>query len=159
MRTTTLFDKYMEKVIFRNLDNSELWEIIDKNVDHILIHQFDPHQKNEWWTTSISVRENFELKNVSVRQMQFDLSTNLAGLKNILKLNSLFLNIYQFNRPIPNTLQINELPEQARESILKQNGLEYIILNQLEDTIIESVSLEFINKIRQNPLIKDRIVC
>ncbi len=148
----------MEQVIFRNLDNSEVWEIIDKNAEHILIHQFNPHQIIEWWNASISIKKNLELKNVLVRQMQFDLLTNLSGLKSILDENFLFLDIYQFNKHVADTLEINRLPESSKENILIQNGLEYIIRIQLEDTIIESYNEDFIAKIRENPLINDRII-
>ena len=148
----------MDRLILRNIDNSELWQIIDKKAEHILIHQFNPHQTIEWWSTSIQIKEDFELKNVSVRQMTFDLLTNLDGLKKILDLNSLYLNIYQFNRPISGTLLIYDLPEKSKDSILKQNGLEYIIENNLEDTIVYSFNIDFLNNLRQNPLIKDKVL-
>ena len=148
----------MDRLILRNIDNSELWDILDKKCDHILVHQFNPHQTIAWWTTSIKIRENLELKNVSVRQMNFDLLTNLDGLKSILELNSLYLYIYQFNRPVSGGLLINDLPAESKDSILKQNGLEYIIMNELEDTIIYSFNIDFLTNLRQNPLLKDRIL-
>jgi hypothetical protein len=148
----------MDRLILRNIDNSELWELIDKRAEYILIHQFNPHETTEWWSTSIQVRENFALNNVSVRQMSFDLLTNLDGLKSILNLNSLFLSVYQFNRPVSGTLLIDKLPEESRDNILKQNGLEYIIENNLEDTIIYSFNIDFLNNLRQNHFIKDRIL-
>lgn len=148
----------MERVVFRNLDNADLWEIIDKNVEHVLLHQFNPHTTIEWWTSSISLNKNNELKNISVRQMHFDLLTDLSQLKRILELNTLYLDIYQFNRPVPNTLLIDYLPENARENILKQNGLEHIIIIDLEDTIIKSFNADYISNIRQNTLINNFII-
>lgn len=149
----------MEKVVLRNIDNEEIFnQIVDKRCENILIHNFNPHERIEWWTTTIKIDESVNLVDVNVRSMSFDLQTNISNLEKILKLNNSFLSIYQFNCPIPNTLMIDALPENGKDAILKQNGLEHIIFIELEDTIVASYSSDFINSIRENSNLASRII-
>ena len=146
-------------VVLRNIDNDEIFEnIVDKCCSNILLHNFNPHESIKWLSTSININKDILLENVLVRNMCFDLQIDIYALKKILSIDRLYLNIYQFNRPIPNTLLIDHLPENNREKILRQNGLEHIIWIELEDTIVMSYNADFLKKIRENKTISDRII-
>jgi len=148
----------MEEVTIRPLDsNTEIWDIIDKIVDHILVHQFDPHSSIEWWNSSVKVKSDLTLENIKVRSMQFDIQTNVNGLKQILDLNTAYLNIYQFSKPIPDTLEIEWLPPNNTENILLQNGLVHIFWIEFEYVTIKSIRPDFIKSIKENHLFSDRI--
>lgn len=139
----------MEKVVLSDIDNEALWEkIIDKQFEHILIHQFNPNYTIDWWQTSIKINDALELNNISVRQMQFDLTTDLATLKKIIDLNTHYLSVYQFANPVPGTLILEQLPEHSKEAILKQNGLQHIIHISFEFISIESFNNEYLEDIR-----------
>ena len=109
----------MKEITIEIESQDELWSLFDKMYDYILIHKFNPNENIEWWKSDIKVNQDFDLKNVSVRNMKFDLQTDLDGLKQILKLQARQECIYQFDRPVPDTLCIEMLPEESLDNILK----------------------------------------
>ena len=81
--------------------NDEIWNAFDKELNSIFIHKFHPNNTIEWWKTDLKPKNGEIIKNLSVRQMVCNIQTNLDGLKQILKLNSNQLRIYQFEKNIP----------------------------------------------------------
>lgn len=82
--------------------------------------------------------------------MVFDVLTDLNGLKNILEQNTNQLRIYQFDKPVANTLSIDFLPEKNREQILLQNGLKHFYFCNFEFLTKASADKQFINDIENN---------
>ncbi|MFO0435836.1 MAG: hypothetical protein ACK5ZT_11390 [Sphingobacteriaceae bacterium] len=89
--------------------------------------------------------------------MTFDILTNVAGLKQILDVESNFLDIYQFTKPLADSLTIEALPKDNAINILKQNGLQHIITVDFEFITVKSFNKDFINSIRNNPFYADKI--
>lgn len=147
----------METIRFTLESNSEIWSIIDQTADHVLVHNFQPNAVSEWWTSSIQLKSNFILENVSIRNLQFDLQTTISGLRQILEQETDFLDIYQFDRPVSDTMVIGKLPEATAERILIQNGLQHIIKIYFESITLSSVNPEYIRSIVENPLFAERI--
>lgn len=147
----------MESIRFTLDTNLEIWEFIDKSADHILIHNFQPHNILEWWTSTVNLSPTKILKDIQVRNMQFDIQTTISGLRQILDHESNSLDIYQFNRPISDTLVIEALPSKNAETILILNGLQHIISVDFESVTVSSVSTDFIKSIAQNPAFTNRI--
>ncbi len=138
--------------------NEEIWELFDKKVDSIYIHRFIPNETLAWWKTDFKTDNRREFKNLSVRLMEMDVQTDLNGLKKILDLNTRQLRIYQFDKPIPDTLEIGSLPEKNRNQILKQNGLKHFFFVNFEFITIGSFDSEFIANIETKPTLKKRII-
>lgn len=147
----------MKELVFEINSNEEIWELIDKNFNHIFIHKFMPNKAIEWWSTNLKMKNNETFENLSVRNMEFDISTDLAGLQKILTLNTYQLRIYQFDKPIPHTLSLEHLPENNRKKILQQNGLKQSYFCDFEFLTISSVDDKFIEGIENNPIFRDRI--
>ncbi|MDO8998460.1 MAG: hypothetical protein Q7W45_01755 [Bacteroidota bacterium] len=147
----------MDSISFTLDANKEIWEFLDKTVDHVLVHNFHADNSVKWWTSTIKISPQITLDNVQVRSMQFDIQTNVVGLKQILDIESNFLDIYQFNKPIADSLTIDALPKDNAINILKKNGLQHIICVEFELITVKSFSSDFINSIRDNPLFVDRI--
>lgn len=147
----------MKELMFEINSNEEIWELIDKNFNHIFIHKFMPNQAIEWWSTDLKMKNNETFENLSVRNMEFDISTDLGGLEKILTLNTYQLRIYQFDKPIPHTLSLEHLPENNRGKILQQNGLKQTYFCDFEFLTISSVNDKFIEGIENNPIFRDRI--
>lgn len=127
--------------------SEDIWQIIDKKVNAIFIHKFNPNNVIEWWKTDLKSKNSDTIKNLSVRQLVVDIQTDLDGLKQILKLNSNQLRIYQFEKNIPDSLIIENLPEKSRFEILKQNGLRHFFFLDFEFLTIRSFDNDFINSI------------
>jgi hypothetical protein len=147
----------MTEVTFEINSNQEVWELFDKKLNSIFIHKFNPNQVIEWWKTDLKTKSGTEFKNLSVRQMQFDIQTDLSELKNILELNTNQLRIYQFDKPISDTLEIERLPEKSLNQILKQNGLRHYFFIDFEIITIGSFETDFIKSIETNPTFESRI--
>ena len=147
----------MQELTFEIESNEEIWELFDKDLNSIFIHKFVPNEVIEWWKTDIKTQNGTEFKNISVRQMEMDVQTDLSGLKKILELNTRQLRIYQFEKPISDTLEIERLPEKNRNMILKQNGLKHFFFVDFEFITIGSFESEFINGIELNPKFETRI--
>ena len=138
----------MEKITIEIDSNEEVLKLIDKNINNIFIHKFMPNEVIEWWNTNITTNDGTEFENLNVRQMEMDVQTDLIGLKKILDLNTEQLRIYQFDKPISNTLEIDRLPEKNIYNILKQNGLKHFFFTDFEYLTIGSFDSEFISRIK-----------
>jgi len=147
----------MKELTFEINSNVEIWKLFDKSLNSIFIHGFVPNEYVEWWKTDLKINKLKQLKNLSVRLMKMDVKTDLNGLKEILELNTNQLSIYQFEKPISNTLQIERLPEHNRDKILKQNGLKHIFFINFEFITIKSFDSEFLAKIASHPIFEKRI--
>uniref|UniRef100_UPI00404AA988 hypothetical protein n=1 Tax=Flavobacterium sp. TaxID=239 RepID=UPI00404AA988 len=147
----------MNELTFEINSNEEIWELLDKDLNSIFIHKFVPNEVIEWWKTDLKTQNGTEFKNLSVRQMELDVQTDLKGLKKILELNTNQLRIYQFEKPISDTLEIERLPEKNRNLILKQNGLKHLFFVNFEFITIGSFESEFIKEIERNPKFVKRI--
>nr|WP_299383102.1 hypothetical protein [Allomuricauda sp.] len=147
----------MHKLTFEIESNEEIWELFDKDLDSIFIHGFVPHEVIEWWKTDLKTQDGTEIKNLSVRQMEMDVQTDLNGLKKILELNTNQLRIYQFEKSISDTLEIDRLPKKKQNLILKQNGLKHFFFLDFEFITIGSFDSEFLTRIEQNPKFGERI--
>ncbi|MDF3025813.1 MAG: hypothetical protein K0S23_120 [Fluviicola sp.] len=147
----------METIRFTIDTNLEIWEFIDKTVDHILIRSFQAHNILEWWESTVKLSPTNTLKNVKVRNMQFDIQTNISGLRQILEQESNSLDIYQFNKAISDTLVIEALPDNDAERILIQNGLQHIISVNFESITVLSIRPDFIKGIAENSTFATRI--
>ncbi len=138
--------------------NDEIWQLFDKGLNTIFVHKFNPHEAIEWWQTNLKTKNGIEFKNLFVKQMSMDIMTDLDGLKEIVALNTNQLRIYQFEKPVSNSLDIERLPEASRNAILKQNGLHHTFFIDFEFITIASFEPKFINAIALNPNFAERII-
>ena len=150
-------EESMKNLCFEINSNEEIWSLIDKNLNNIFIHKFMPNERIGWWKTNLKMPNNILFENLEVRNMEFDIRTDLNGLKEILEINTNQLRIYQFEKPLPETLVLEFLPESNRQNILLQNGLKHFFFCDFEFLTIESVDSEFINEIEKNETFTERI--
>lgn len=147
----------MNEVAFELETNEEIWELIDKQVEYIFIPQFNPATEIRWWKADLKIN-GLELKNANVRQMTFDLQTNLTELKEILKLNTYQFSIYQFEKPVPHTLMLEQLSDKTKYKILQQNGLKHVFWINFEFISISSFDSNFIKGIKEHSNFAERII-
>jgi len=140
----------MKEITIELKSENELWSLFDKRYDYILIHKFNPNEAILWWKSDIRVNENFEIKDTYVRNMQFDIQTDLTGLEKVLQLKTRQLRIYQFDRPVPDTLCIETLPDESINKILKSNGLKHKYWIDFEFVTVCSFDERFIETINEN---------
>jgi hypothetical protein len=138
--------------------DQEILKLFDKNFNTFFIHKFNPNESIEWWKTTFKIKSGEVLNDISVRGMELDIQTDWQGLKQILALNARFQSIYQFDKPVPNTLVFDYLPEDQRNVILKQNGLKHYFIIEYEFITIGSFDIAFIESIEKNPLFQNQII-
>ena len=148
----------MKSITLEIESNSEIVSLFDKSVKYFFVHRFDPHPIMEWYKADVKLGDGFELKNANVRSMEFDLQTDLYGIKKILELNTNQLGIYQFDKVLPDTLVLEHLPEESKDMILKNNGLKHFFWIDFEFITIESFDSDFIKLIEENPMFAERII-
>ncbi len=137
--------------------NEDIWLILDKKMNSIFIHKFNPNNTIEWWKTDLKIKNGSTFKNISVRELVCDIQTDLDGLKQILELTTNQLRIYQFEKKIADSLIIENIPEKSRFEILKQNGLRHFFFLDFEFLTISSFDINFINRIKKNQDFENRM--
>jgi hypothetical protein len=147
----------MKELVFEIHSNEEIWSLVDKDLNSVFIHNFIPNEALEWWKTDLRTPKGIEFKNLKVRQLQMDVQTDLNGLKKILEHNTRQLRIYQFEKEIPNTLDVGSLAEQKKYKILEQNGLKHFFFLNFEFITIRSFKPVFIKRIETNPKFAERV--
>jgi hypothetical protein len=138
--------------------NEDIWQLLDKRLEIVFIHKFRPNNKIEWWKTNLEIKNGTKFTDLNIRQMEMDIQTDLIGLKNLLEINSHQLRIYQFDKNIPDSLIIENIPEKSRFDILKQNGLRHTFFLDFEFLTIRSFDFEYINAIKTNSIFENRII-
>lgn len=134
----------MYELTLEMMDNDEFINTVDSTAAYFYIHRFSPNQVIEWWKTDLKCKGGEVFEHLEVRQMEMDVRTDAEGLKKIIDLNTHQLSIYQFEKPIPDTLVLDYLPEDKRDLILKQNGLKHIYYVNFETLTIRSWEKEFL---------------
>jgi hypothetical protein len=142
----------MESIRLKVKSNSELWALIDRKADHILIQQFSPAEEDSWNRISIEIDEGFHMKDAKIRDLRFDLSCGPYALKRILELNTPRLEIYQFSSAIPDTLG-----SAAGIEELQAAGLEHLITIDRGSVHIRSFNADYLQSVRAHPEFADKI--
>ncbi len=146
----------MRTIIFKDLDDKDILDIVDPAIPYILIPNFRPHSAREWWTTDIQLDSKEYLKNVDVRDLIVDLMTDKNTIEKIFKRGQFNqLALFQFNKRISNTLKIDELPSGTADSILIQNGLvnkiwinyEFVELSSTDNNYLETIKERYKSKL------------
>ena len=148
---------HMECQLFLNLDTEEILEhLLDKRYNHLYVLNFKPDYSRNWVKGTIVIPDGLNLVNITIRDLSFDLKTNLIDLKKLIEIYG-FMDIYQFNKPISDNLLIKIIPDESKEKILRQNGLEHIIEIDKEDTIVRSFDKGYIDGLRQNNILSKKL--
>lgn len=141
-----------------SLDNNEaVYQLINKNFNHFLIHQFQPTYSSEWVKSTIT-NKIISLENITTRKMSFDILCDLKKVKEISLLNTKYLNIYQFKKPVPDSLLIDNLKAEMIDNVLQQNGLQHKYFINNEYLTVYSFNKEFIQIIENDPVWRNFII-
>ena len=141
-----------------SLDNNEaVFKLINKNYNHFLIHQFQPTYSSEWLDATLKTKY-VSFDNLSVRNMSFDIFCDLKKIEEISLLNTTYINIYQFDKTISDSLHIENLKPEIVYNVLKQNGLQHKYFVNNEFLSIYSFDKKFIENIENDPYWKSFIL-
>ena len=137
--------------------NDEVIKLIDKDYNHFLIHQFNPTYSSDWKQADVKMK-GVSLKDITVRKMCFDILCDIKKVEEITLLNIPYLNIYQFNKPISDSLLIENLKPEIKDRVLQQNGLQHKYFINNEYITIYSFDESFIKNIENDPIWNDSIL-
>jgi hypothetical protein len=162
---TNVTSKYfkMKSIVFKDLTNDQIVDILDPAIPNILIPGFRPHKNRRWQLTDIDLGLDDGLKRVNARDLTVDLMTDKRTAEQILK-NGYFnqLSLFQFTKPIPDTLKVSELPVATMDEILIHNGLinrvwvnyEFVEFSSKDDDYFEMIKVMYIAKAILEPSVK-----
>ncbi|MGQ2984054.1 hypothetical protein [Flavobacterium sp.] len=137
--------------------NKQLLDIIGNSPDYFLLHKHMPQPALRWEKADIHIN-GLVLDNVDIRCLQFDVKTNFQELNRIIRHSIYNISIYQFEKPIADTLVIEYLPENAKEHILRKNGLKHIFSLEYEFLTVSSFDESFIDNIRMHHVYSKSII-
>lgn len=110
-------------------DCSILAFLFDPNVPYIWVRDHMPNPTVEWWKTSLPISMSDAIRPVVVRSLIYDLQMETQQfLENLKEFIPFGIEAYQFNRPVPNTLTLNQIPVEKRTHILLNNGAQSAFL-------------------------------
>jgi hypothetical protein len=140
----------MKTIIFKDLDDKDILDIIDPGIPFIFIPNFRPHPHREWWTTDIKMDPKDKLENVEVRDFTVDLMTDKKTIEKVFQRGQFNqLTLFQFTKRVPQTLKVDELPPATMESILIQNGLVNRIWINYEFVELSSINNNYLEVIKE----------
>ena len=139
----------MDSITIKEKSNEEIKALFDESAPYIFIHKFSPSETITWEKASISLDSKFQIKDTLVRGLTFDLQTDLEELKKIIDLNTRQLRVYQFTKPVADTLDLDALPEDNRLNILKSNGLKHFFWINFEFITIHSSDNNYLISIKE----------
>jgi len=147
----------MKTIIFKGLSDDKILDIVDPAIPYILIPGFRPHPAIEWWTTDIHLNSKDTIENVKVRDLSVDLMTDKRTVEQIFKVGQFNqIAFWQFKKPIPNTLKIDELRPDTVDKILIHNGLvnriwvnyDYVEFSSIDDNYLTKISERYKDNLR-----------
>lgn len=140
----------MKTIVFKNLDDEQLLDIIDPAVPFLLLPNFRPHSAREWWTTDMHLNSTEKLENIEVRDLTADIMTDKKTVERILRNGRITqFSIWQFNKRIPPTLKVDELAKDTADAILIQNGFVSRIWINYEFVELSSVDENYIERMKE----------
>lgn len=140
----------MKTIVFKDLDDEQLLDIIDPAVPFLLLPNFRPHSAREWWTTDMHLNSTEKLENIEVRDFTADIMTDKKTVERILQNGRITqFSIWQFNKRIPPTLKVDELDKDTGDAILIQNGFVNRIWINYEFVELTSVDENYIERVKE----------
>ena len=140
----------MRTIIFKDLTDDHILDMIDSSIPFILVPGFRPNSARDWWQTDIYLDSVEKLEKIEIRDLTVDLLTDKKTIEKLLKTGKFNqLAVWQFNKRVPSTLKVNELPAETADNILIQNGLVNRIWINYEFVELSSVDEEYLERIRE----------
>lgn len=128
--------------------NNELLELFDKSLEYVYISRFNPHEIIEWWETSLQIES--KVLDLRVRNMEFDIQLKLDEIEQILDIKTNQLDIFQLDKPLPDSLVLEKLPKETQFKILIENGMKHWFCIEFEHVSVISIDESFIDKVRES---------
>lgn len=147
----------MTTIKFKDLDDNEILDIVDATVPYIFIPGFRPYLAREWRITDLIFDSNERLENINVRDLTVDIMTDKRTIEKIFKRGQFNqLALFQFERKVPSTLKLDELPTETVDDILIKNGLINRIWINFEFVELSSVDNKYLGTIKDR--YKDKLI-
>ena len=97
-------------------------KLLDPSVPFVWVVGHSPHRRIEWWQLDLPVSRGEQPRQLQVRDLWCELLVDTAEF---IRIAGQFdgATVFQMDRPVPNTLQVERLPEDRLYTILREVGL------------------------------------
>jgi hypothetical protein len=97
---------------------------LDATVPWVWIRGHMPKRSIQWWNARVPLSVDGELRDVTVRSLQFDLLLTTSRFLELLPdFHDHALCLFQLRQPVPDTLTLDRVPDASIDRVLVQNGL------------------------------------
>lgn len=114
----------LHRLMLRPCTTAILPHIVDPTVPFVWIRRHMPEPALRWWSTMVplaSTRPSYEIR---VRSMEFDILFETHQFLDVLpEFEDQGIVLLQMSKPVPDTLTIDRIPENAIDRVLMENGL------------------------------------
>ena len=146
--------------MLRQCTSAVLAHALDKAVPWVWIRRHQPKRYLQWWSTPIALSESGLPKEVCLRSLEFDLQFPTHRFLELLpEFSDHGIVLFQMSRPVPDTLSLDRIPDDAIDRVLVQNGLHlaFYLPHAFESAQFRSPNREVIERLVEVPQIKDLV--
>src|SRR4051812_29936200 len=109
-------------IMLRPCATAVLAELLDPSVPFVWLPNHSPMRHIEWWDVDLPIAHDRPPRRVRARWLRFDLLLKTAEFKDVAD-HFDGITAFHMTRPVPNSLIIEQLPEEQLYRVLRQNGL------------------------------------
>jgi len=147
----------MFSLMLRPCTSAILAHAVDASVPHVWIRRHQPNRYLQWWRAQVPLSSASAIHDVEVRSLEFDLHLPATRFLQLLpEFQDHGMAFFQMSRPVPDTLSLDRIPEDAIDRVLIQNGLHlaYYLPHALETAQFRSPRREVLEQLLQAPEIR-----
>ena len=101
---------------------TDLVQFLDESVPYVWLLGHMPNPAIQWWDTFVPINRETSFSG-KIRNIVYDLQMSTAEFIKISpSLNNYGLLLIQSSKPMPDTLELNRIPENQQAPVLKKNG-------------------------------------
>ena len=140
-------NQHHESIYVHGAVVTDLIQFLDKSVPYVWLLGHMPNPAIQWWDASVPVNRETPFSG-KVRNLVYDLQMSTSDFIKISpSLNDYGLVLIQSNKPMPDTLELDRIPENQHASVLIKNGatLRIFLPHAIETAMVTSYRVGYLN--------------
>ena len=140
-------NQHHESIYIHGAVVTDLIQFLDKSVPYVWLLGHMPNPAVRWWDTSVPINKDSSFSG-KVRNVIYDLQMSTSEfIKVSPNLNDYGLVLIQSNTPMPDTLELDRVPENQQDSVLIKNGatLKIFLPHAIETAMVTSYRVGYLN--------------
>ncbi len=142
-------------------DCSILEYLLSPAFPYVWLRKHMPHPAIQWWATQVPLSTAGAMTHLKVRELTYDLQMDIqlffGHLREFIPYG---VELYQFDRPIPDTLTLSHVPDNQKTKILLNNGAQaaFFLPHANEQAQYWAVSRHLIEQVLRRPQVMNIVI-